>query len=355
LHAAPAALTLRPRHLTPRQARALPWVTGLVLVVPLAVSLLFLYVLPAPHPRTVGEFFSAWLDLISHAWTGNWGNAIQLGTIYVMLAMYLWHWRQADKRERLILDGDAIRYHSPYPASLARLKPDWSLRWAEICSIRLEAPRFGAAPAIVKLVLDTPAGKKSVMPLQWSDADAPPPPRPKLTFVRTTLLSVDDAPLMRYLAAAGIPVERAGPAGFALEKNQRTKVATVVLFALIAYAMVDFMVLEETYAGRAFSEFYVIAGVLTALTCAAWLRRGMVPLTESIMIGILLGGACGAALYPGLLRLNQVTDTAGLQTVEYQSTSAGTFAPLREGGHVLEFDDNADYWAQFPAGATYRF
>jgi hypothetical protein len=129
----------------------------------------------------------------------------------------------------------------------------------------------------------------------------------------------------------------------------------VVLFALIAYALVDFMVLEETYAGRAFSEFYVIAGVLTALTCAAWLRRGMVPLTESIMIGILLGGACGAALYPGLLRLNQVTDTAGLQTVEYQSTSAGTFAPLREGGHVLEFDDNADYWAQFPAGATYRF
>ena len=349
-------LTLRPRHLTPRQARALPWVTALVMLAPLAVSLLFLYVLPAPHPRTADEFFSAWLELISHAWTGNWGNALQLGAIYVVLGIQLWYWRQADKRERLVLDGNGIRYHSPFPGSLARFKPDWSLQWSEIRSIRLEAPRLGGAPAPAALVLETPSGKKRLMPLQWSDVDAPPPqePRLKLTFVRT-LPKVDDSPLIRYFATAGIPVERTDAAGFALEKNQRSLAVTVAFFALIGYGLIDFTVMEEAYAGRPLMEIYIIAGLATALASVAWMRRGMVPLPESIMIGVLLGGACGAALYPGLLRLNQLTDSSGPQNVEYHASSTGKFTPLRQDLPVLEFDDNADYWAQFPAGATYRF
>ena len=354
-------LTLRPRYLSAQQARVLPWLVALVFLAPLAVPVLAIYfILPAPHPEGAGALVSAWLELAARMWGKSPGQTLQAAVLFSIPAIQLWYFRLAERAERLALDANGISYHSPLPEFLRPLKRSWSIRWEALrsASLTISPPgRFGTV-----LVLDSGARRVRLTPCRWVDASTPEPsdacPKPGfLSTAATSRADVEQSPLLRYLAAAGIAVDGSAAApGFALEHNKRTKAAMVLLFIALAYALGDtFFVLQEAYAGSSYLAVYTATGVLAALASAAWMHRGMVPLAESVGVGLMLGAACGAALYPGLLRLNQLTDTAGLHSVEYHCTAPGIFVPMREGPPALEFHDNAEYWAQFPAGASYRF
>jgi hypothetical protein len=63
----------------------------------------------------------------------------------------------------------------------------------------------------------------------------------------------------------------------------------------------------------------------------------------------------GLALYPGLLRLNEATDSEGLRDCEYRLTAYVVFSPVDSQLPVLEFDKDGQYWRQFALGTTHKF
>ena len=68
-----------------------------------------------------------------------------------------------------------------------------------------------------------------------------------------------------------------------------------------------------------------------------------------------LGCALAAALYPGLLRVNQLTDRGGLVSHRYALQADLSLKPVEDGLPVLRFPRYADYWAHFARGSLHEF
>ena len=96
-----------------------------------------------------------------------------------------------------------------------------------------------------------------------------------------------------------------------------------------------------------------MVGLLAAILVTRLLRNKGVPSMESAVVGVLTGASLGCALYPGLLRMNQLTDSSGLHTYTYRSQGEGRFVPLDETLPELSFDDHLVYWKQ--VGEHYEF
>jgi len=156
----------------------------------------------------------------------------------------------------------------------------------------------------------------------------------------------------------GIKIEPAptGSAGFALEKNPWSLGVLVLFFLLVAYTLVDaFVLIGEIYVTRPAYEAFAAGGLVAAIVATRLLRARGVPNLESSVLGVLLGTAIGCAVYPGALRLNQWTDSAGLRIHTYQSQGQGRFTPLDESLPELHFEDYPEYWREFGAGEDRDF
>ncbi|HEW97489.1 MAG TPA: hypothetical protein ENF37_02435 [Beggiatoa sp.] len=144
------------------------------------------------------------------------------------------------------------------------------------------------------------------------------------------------------------PVLQPQAAEFALESNPHSLAAMVLLFTFIGYGLLDFLINQETYAQRALYEIYLGGGVVIAIVVMLWLLAAKLPKLESIMIGCFVGCAVGAALYPGLLRINQLTDTTCLQTYQYVLQKDYALKPLKdETLPTLFFKSDLDSWSHF--------
>ena len=86
-----------------------------------------------------------------------------------------------------------------------------------------------------------------------------------------------------------------------------------------------------------------------------WSGSAQVPRIETLGLSLLLGGAVGFALYPGVLCLNEATDTEGLRTCEYRLTEYVVFSPVDPDLPVLRFPGQADYWRRFRLGTMHSF
>ena len=177
------------------------------------------------------------------------------------------------------------------------------------------------------------------------------------TEIRETIV---ESPVMRFIKAH---VPRLEPeaswasitAPLALETNFRTLIALTVFAALASYTLTDLVKNTETYAAQPPYGWFAFAGLLVAILVARSLRKGKIPLPESVVLGVLLGTLFGASLYPGLLRINQLTDTTGLWSYRYRLQAGGSLTPLRVGPPVLTFPRFADYWTSFEVGSVHEF
>ena len=166
---------------------------------------------------------------------------------------------------------------------------------------------------------------------------------------------------MQYIAKAApdLKIERGeNVAGmsFALERSPRALAVVVAFFAFAAYAMIDGLFLRnEVYVDTPFYLTYLFAAVLVAVLAVRWLRSGTVPGLESSVLAVMLGLAVGAAAYPGALRVNALTDSAGLQTYAYIRAADGTYLPPKAGLPRLSFSGYGEYWGQFADGSSYSF
>jgi hypothetical protein len=164
------------------------------------------------------------------------------------------------------------------------------------------------------------------------------------------------AAVVQHVPQFSVDWDAVAPPRFALEKNRWTLATVIAFFALFVYALLDGLFLNpETYAEPPRFAAYAVAGAVVAIAVFGLLRRAGAPAGESVALALLTGAALGAALYPGLLRINQLTDRHGLQVHVYEHRGGGHFVPRASGPPPLDLSRYAEYWGKLRAGAGYEF
>lgn len=301
-----------------------------------------------------------WIEAVNRHWKKN-PIAYLLSPIFVVAHMIqMVGVVRAPKHERLIFDVQGIRYRSPMPNGLDWIWPSWSLMWEEVKGITLIAWTLGSG--IPTLSIETAGRWRRVNLLAWIDPKTFAAPTEKLFQwnARSQHVAIGEIhanPILCFLTSRGYAFDlaglQAGATGFALEKNPQSRVMMVTFFALLAYAAIDSLIGAETYALDPPWLPMFAAGNCVALAALAWMKRGAVPWAESIVVGVLAGAAFSVALYPGLLRANQLTSEHGLQCHEYLSEGNGRLTAPNASLPDMNFEMPQEYWAPMPAATLH--
>ena len=349
---------------TPEAARrAVVWGLVLFAVVTIVTGLLLTRVIPLEEID--------WEEVSRHAWGSLiedvWDLVLFVAVVLVTLAQFVYLAR-VRRLERLILTDMEIRYQSALPKALQFMLPEWSAKWNEITRAYFRQKKGAYGPGSIELVLATYRGEEhKLRPYLWAAPEGIESQSPwrmlrqaqsmRLMELRRIILN---SPVVRFVGAHLSRFEAeaswdkvAFP--FALETSRRSLVALTLCAALITYGLADFVINEETYASQPPFRFFAVFGLLAAMIAGLWLRAGEIPITERVGLAIVLGVTFGAALYPGVLRINQLTDRVGLETYLYQLQSEGSLEPLQAGPPVLRFPKYADYWSSFSVGSLHEF
>jgi hypothetical protein len=297
----------------------------------------------------------------------------QFALVFAVAVAHLWYTHRAMKLERIFVDASGLRFRSPLPERLRFLQPDWSLAWSQVRGARVVVPRGLPYPNVAVLELDLGSTKRKLPQVAlWAALTPSGEPieehrsawRQRLFSGapdRQELISVlEAAPLVRYARRAGVAVEigtssRVG-SGWSLENNRHAIGAALAVLIVLGYGVLDLAVNKESYVADPAFALFAVAGAAVALAGMAWLSSSGVPRFETLGLSLLLGGATAFALYPGALRLNQISDTVGLRAYEYRLTSYVVFAPLEPGLPELHLPArDADYWGRFKLGSVHRF
>jgi hypothetical protein len=345
------------------QRRVTIWALVLLIVVVVATGLLLNQVFPLEQID--------WEKVSRHAGKSLtqslWDLALFVTVVVASLAQIV-YLKRARQLERIILTEGDLRYQSALPKALQFLMPEWSAKWNEITRAYFRKKKGAYGPGAIELVLVTFRGdERKLRPYLWVDAEGIKPQSPWAALRRIQSMkppelrgAILNSPVVQF-ARSRVPQldteasweKVAFP--FALETNRRALVALGLWAVLMIYGLADFVVNEETYAAQPPYAFFAICGLLAAVIAGLWLRGGDVPFADRMALAIVLGATFGAALYPGLLRINQLTDRVGLHTYLYQLQNDGTLEPLQDGPPVLVFPRYADYWSSFSAGSLHEF
>ncbi len=270
-------------------------------------------------------------------------------------------------RERLLLDELGVSYVSPLPKALQFLHPSWSLQWSNIRRAEFKTNTYAKRPELISVVFHTGLRQRRIRPYMWVDAATFEPPswRKQLRVAplkaEEIVTEVMNSPVMRFVQTRShvklTPLKLDQLKPYALERNPVALGFVVLFFVSIVYALVDGLMLNsETYAGQPFLSAYMAAGLTLGVLAALLLRGAKVPITETVVVAVLAGAAFGAALYPGLLRINQLTDKEGLRAYEYTMIAPAHFSPKIEGPPELKFPArHREFWSQYEPGSTERF
>ncbi len=297
----------------------------------------------------------------------GWLELLLVGLAIVASTAQMFYFVMAQHRERLLLDELGLRYVSPLPKALQFINPSWSFQWSEVRRTEFKTTMARQQPGLVAVVFHTGLRRRTIRPYLWVDAEHFEPPswkkqvgvtRPKPEEVTAEVMN---SPVMQFLQAqphiklAPLSVDQLEP--FALSKNPVALGFVAVFFISSSYALADALFLNtETYAAEPLYPIYVTAGLTIALLGIWLMRAAEVPIIEALVVATLTGGAFGAALYPGLLRINELTDTAGLQTYEYTMIEPAYFVPEQKGLPELRFPErHREFWAQHTPASRHAF
>jgi hypothetical protein len=266
------------------------------------------------------------------------------------------------RQQRIVLSQSGVRY-VPGAGIMRRIRPGWAVQWGELRGATLSLSRARPTAELARLTLITERGQYKVLPHEWIFPDQWERP----SIFRQLRLSVPDfedvlarlraSPLLRFLADAGVQVRvdtNRHAHGFDLGGNRYTVAAIGLMCALGAYALIDHLLFNEAYAEAPLHGLNLALGAAAALIAASWLRRGAVPALESVALALLVGGAVFLAAYPGLLRVNQLTDDQGLKSYEYVLQNDMTLRAATPGIPPLRLGDR-QYWQSFAAGSVHNF
>ena len=303
------------------------------------------------HDQAAGAFTQA----LASAWQKN-PLKLAAPSLLLLAAIALAAFEKyRAKHDRLYLSDEGIRYRSRFPW----LVSSWALRWDELRAVKLHTRLTGRIRAqTAVLSLETAQHRYRVRPFDWLAADEPLSPRTLFLRGKNRGDPLDELPLMRYLHERGVvPTSAAGTnvANFALEHNPRAAAAALAIVAVLIYAFADMVANSEAYLVRPPYWAFAGGGVLAAALVLPWLRRGQVPRAVAAGLAAMLALVVGIALFPFLLRVNQLTDTHGLQPHAYTFTPPGGFAAVDAHMPDIELTRFETYWEKLRPGTLRLF
>jgi hypothetical protein len=283
----------------------------------------------------------------------------------------------AANRERLTITDLGIEYRLPLTGLAAIFNRYWRLRWAQIKTATVS---LTLSPQNPILVISDGRCKRRLFIFQWIDsAESDPFAILEGRILRInleeahTLIKV--SPLIQQFQQHGIEVsfpDTNSAIHYALEKNPYTLGAIIASGVLGLYALIDSVALMETYADRPPWEIVISIGLLGATLYFIWWKRVTVSKIISVTLSVILGVFISLAAYPGLLRVNLLTDSGGL--VEYrfylESRDWVTDAkfvlnggrkyivrlhPQQDDIPFLELHGNEEYWEHFMLESEHVF
>lgn len=343
--------------------RAVVWALVLFAVVTVVTGLVLTRVVPLEEIDWGEVSRQARKSLAHDIW-----DLILFVTVVLVSVAQLVYLKRARRLERVILTESEIRYQSALPRALQFLIPEWSAKWNTVTRAYFRKKKGAYGPGSIELVLVTYRGEeRTLRPYLWVESEGFELQSPWATLrnIRAMTSSelrrvILDSPVVRF---AGARLPRFEPEAtwdkisfpYALETNRRALVALMLCATLMAYGLADLVINEETYASQPPYGFFAMLGVLAAVITGNWLRAREIPFAERMGLAIVLGATFGAALYPGMLRINQLTDRVGLETYLYQLQSNASLVPLQDGPPDLAFPRYADYWSSFATGSLHEF
>ena len=283
-----------------------------------------------------------------------------MATPFILL--YLAVEQPARLKDRLVMDATGIAFQRLARWRLPLTPRPWSIPWARLRKAEL---RVSFGPAM--LILGDGACTHRIIIDEWVAPDTPPEVaknllkqnmqrRQKRTPPDEALRLAEESPVLRALLARGVNIQRPDAASslvFDLFKNKHTIIAVVLLAAIGVYGVFDLVLLAETYAGFYPWPVWTLAGAVAAVIAYRWLSAAKLPSMIALGLSLMIGADAGFAMYPGLLRFNQFTDSAGIQPHEYVLREYVRLEPVEEDLPIIEFDRAMEYWQQFKPGSLY--
>ena len=280
------------------------------------------------------------------------------------IMLYLAIEQPARLKDKIVVDESGIAFQRTSRLRLPFTPRGWFFPWARLRKIELSLVLGAASPVLVLsdgtrtrrvpvhewVVSDTP--RETVLRLQKERMQT----RRKRIAPEEALRLAEESPLLRALRTRGVAIQRpdvSSPLVFDLLKNRHAAAAVALLAVIGLYGVVDLVLFDETYAGSFPWALWTMAGVVVAVLTYRWLSAAKLPFAVAIALALMIGLDAGFAMYPGLLRLNQFTDTAGMHAHEYVLREYVRLEPLEAGLPVIEFNQGIEYWQQFKPGASY--
>jgi len=300
------------------------------------------------------------LAMIRDKLTAKPGSFVVMLMMFPLVMLVPWLTNKISENEKLVLDITGITYFPPFAGILKNWVPTWHLDWAEIKTVSL-----GHTFTRGQLVITPETGKvRRLISHLWVQEDKVSNGSRSLFLriarqqqLQNDSIAILELPLLRYIrekAGINIDTKSRGDADFDLAGNPKTRTAMVILFGLLLYAIVDIPANMETYVLEPPLWWFVTGGLFTVFITGSWLSEKGIPVAHAWILGVLLGLVMAVAMYPGLLRLNQLTDARGLQVFEYQHMAPNRFQPLDDRLPVILMPSD-DYWRSLPYDETTEF
>lgn len=302
-------------------------------------------------------------------WHGLWNSLRERPDhLFAVVAMpfvllYLAVEQPARLKDRVVVDATGIAFQRPARFRLPLTPRAWSISRARLKKAELGPP---LGPGFM-LTLSDGVQTRRIIVDEWVTPDTPRETvkvlikqrlqrRQKRIAPEEALRLAEETPLLRALRACGVAIQRpdaSSPLVFDLFRNGHAALAVILLAVIGLYGAVDLIALDETYAGFFPWTTWISGGVVAAALSYLWLSRAKLPFVIAAVLSLMLGLDTGFAMYPGLLRLNRFTDTAGAQPHEYVLREYVRLEPRETGLPVIDFNQGREYWRQFQPGASY--
>ena len=327
----------------------------LMLMIPILTGAVLWHVFDDPQARE-----RLWRVLLDSIWRQP-DNLLAMAALPFVL-LYLAVEQPARLKDRIVIGETGIEFQRPARWRLPFTSRAWSFSWARLRKAELKP--FG--PSFVLTLSDGACTRRIIMD-EWVAPDTPRETvklllkqrlqrHHKRIALEEALRLAEESPLVCALRSRGVAIQRpdvSSPLVFDLLKNRHAAAAVALLAVIGLYGAVDLVLLDETYAGSFPVTSWTMAGVIVAVLTYRWLSAAKLPFAIAIALALMIGIDAGFAMYPGLLRLNQFTDSAEMQAHEYVLREYVRLEPLEAGLPVIEFKQGIEYWQQFKPGASY--
>ncbi|TCJ88444.1 hypothetical protein [Cocleimonas flava] len=294
--------------------------------------------------------------------------------IPVIWSIFFYFHQQFMNKSTLEIDEFGLSHQSGLPDMLKRFHPDWRISWTEIQVV--EPVQSVIAKNTILLPLNVKLLNKTikVLPSQWVDPTQQVK-KPLFKFGHDIADMYEESALVKVFEAKGLlKVKRSADGKYqsGLTENSlgtdinsspvSIAMAGFVFFALFYFITEVYFTLSEFYAGAPPYLYMIVAGVIAVILSYLLLSKTKFTLAEKVIFAVFMGLSTAAVMYPLLLRVNEWSDTEGLQRFSYTKADTVMWQPQRknlpsdEQVPTLKFDlASSEYWAQFEVGAIKEF